>query len=164
MFYWVAKNSKFPMDKWRFDKTDPHCSVALSTSNVFLLICCKLKTNFIANSQILYMGCLLTRECKQKKNPIFTFKSVRIRLRESVRLRECVNTVISPVTDTLVSGQLYLQTPFQIPVLPPSQTLYLHFSRTRTLSCKRTRTPLKMKIGFLFCLRSLVSGHTMYNN
>ena len=38
MLYWVAKNSKFPAAKWRFDKTDPHCSVALSKSNVFLLI------------------------------------------------------------------------------------------------------------------------------
>ena len=40
-------------------------------------------------------------------------------------------------------------------------------SRKRTLSrtCrKRTRTLLKMKIGFLFCLPSLVSGHDMYNN
>ena len=32
------------------------------------------------------------RQRKQKKNPIFIFKSVRIRLQESVRLRECVNT------------------------------------------------------------------------
>ena len=23
MFYWVANNSKFPTNKWRFDKTDP---------------------------------------------------------------------------------------------------------------------------------------------
>ena len=38
MFYWVAKNSKFPADKWRFDKTDPYSSVALSKSNVALLI------------------------------------------------------------------------------------------------------------------------------
>ena len=38
------------------------------------------------------MGCPLTRERKQKKNPIFIFKSVRVRLRESVRLWECVNT------------------------------------------------------------------------
>ena len=37
-------------------------------------------------------------------------------------------------------------------------------SRKRTLSRKRTRTLLKMKIGFFFCLRSLVSGHAMYNN
>ena len=43
-------------------------------------------------SQLLYMGCLFTRERKQKNNPIFIFKSVRVRLRESVRLRECVNT------------------------------------------------------------------------
>ena len=48
MFYRVAKSSKFSTDKWRFDKTDPRCSVALSKSNVFLLIYCKLKTNFIA--------------------------------------------------------------------------------------------------------------------
>ena len=33
-------------------------------------------------------------------------------------------------------------------------------SRKRTLS----RTLLKMKIGFFFCLCSLVSGHPMYNN
>ena len=38
------------------------------------------------------MGCPLTRERKQKKNPIFISKSVRIRLRESVPLREFVNT------------------------------------------------------------------------
>ena len=37
-----------------------------------------------------------------------------------------LNTVNSPLTDTLVSGQLYLRAPFQILVLPPSQTLYLH--------------------------------------
>ena len=46
----------------------------------------------MAKSQLLYMGCPLTRERKQKKNPIFIFKSVRVRLLESVRLRECVNT------------------------------------------------------------------------
>ena len=92
MFYWVAKKSKFRADEWRFDKTDPYYFVALSKSNVFLLIYCRLKTNFIAKSQILYMGCPLTRERKQKKNPIFIFKSVRVRLRESVRLRECANT------------------------------------------------------------------------
>ena len=91
MCYRVAKNNKFPAFKWRFDKTDPHCSVALSKSNVFLLIYCRLKTNFIAKSQLLCMGCRLTREREQKKNPIFVFKSVRFRLRESVRLRECVN-------------------------------------------------------------------------
>ena len=33
------------------------------------------------------------RERKPKKNPIFIFKSVRVRLRGSIRLRECVNTV-----------------------------------------------------------------------
>ena len=92
MFFWVAKNSKFPADKWRFDTTNPHSSVALSKSNVFLFIYCKLKTNFIAKSQLLYMECPLTGERKQKKNPVFIFTSVRVRLRESVRLRGCVNT------------------------------------------------------------------------
>ena len=29
---------------------------------------------------------------EQKKNPIFIFQIVRVRLQESVRLRECVNT------------------------------------------------------------------------
>ena len=91
MFYWVDKSSKFPADKWRFDNIDPHSSVAISKCNVSLLIFCRLKTNFIAKSQLLYMECPLTRECKQKKNPIFIFKSVRVRLRESVRLREWVN-------------------------------------------------------------------------
>ena len=92
IFYWVPKSSKFPADKWRFDNTDPHSSVAPSKRNVFLLIYCKLKTNFIAKSQLLYMGCPLTKERKQKKNPIFIFKTVRVRLRESIRLWECENT------------------------------------------------------------------------
>ena len=92
MFYWVAKNSKFLADNWRFDKIYPHCCVALVKSNTFLLIYCKLKTNFIAKNQLLYIGCPLTRGRKQKKNPIFIFESVHDRLRESVRLRECVNT------------------------------------------------------------------------
>ena len=89
-----ATNSKFPADRWRFDKTDPHCPVAISKCDVSLLIYCRLKTNFIAKSKLLYLGCPLTRERKQKKNPIFIFKTVRVRLRESVRLRECVNTEI----------------------------------------------------------------------
>ena len=47
-----------------------------------LLLCCfvkdllQIKDKFIAKSQLLYMGCPLTREHKQKKNPIFLFKSV----------------------------------------------------------------------------------------
>ena len=72
MFYRVAKNSKFPADKWRFDKTHPHRSVALSKSNVFLLIFCKLKTNFIAKSQLLYMGVRL-RESVNKREIQFSF-------------------------------------------------------------------------------------------
>ena len=41
---------KFPADKWRFDKTDPFCSVVLLKTNVCLLNYSKLKTNFIAKS------------------------------------------------------------------------------------------------------------------
>ena len=37
-------------------------------------------------------------------------------------------------------------------------------SRKWTLSHKRTRTLLEMKIVFFFCLRSLVSGNPIYNN
>ena len=37
------------------------------------------------------MGCPLMRECEQKKNPIFIFKSVCVHLQESVRSWECVN-------------------------------------------------------------------------
>ena len=44
-----------------------------------------------------------------------------------------------------------------------SNSVFTH-SRKRTLSRKRTQTLLKLKIGFFFCLRSLVSGHPMYNN
>ena len=38
------------------------------------------------------MVCQLTRERKQRKNQFFIFKSVFVRLRESVGLGECVNT------------------------------------------------------------------------
>ena len=58
MFYWVAKRGKFPAEKWRFDRTDPHyCSVVLSKTNVILsLIYCKLKTNSIAKMSIIMHG------------------------------------------------------------------------------------------------------------
>ena len=85
MFYWAAQNTKFSVQKWRFDKTDPHCSFALLKSNVFLLMSCKLKTNFFARSQLLYMECPLTRKHQQTKNPIFIFESIHFRLRECVK-------------------------------------------------------------------------------
>ena len=40
-----------------------------------------------------------------------------------------------------------------------SNSVFTH-SCKRTLSRKRTRTLLKIKIEFFFCLRSLVSGHS----
>ena len=43
-----------------------------------------IKTNFIAYSQLLYMGCPLMRERKQKKNPIFILKSVCVHFYEEV--------------------------------------------------------------------------------
>ena len=88
MLYWVAKMANFP--RTNGDSTKP-IPIVLSKT-VVLLIYCKLKTNFIAESQLLCMGCPLTRERKQKKNPISIFKSARVRLRESVRLWECANT------------------------------------------------------------------------
>ena len=45
MFYWVANNSKFSANQWKFDKTDPHCSVARSKSNP-----CKKATGILAGS------------------------------------------------------------------------------------------------------------------
>ena len=80
MFYWVAKNSKFPADKWRFDKTGLQLSVALSKSNVFLMIYC----TFIAESQLLYMACPLRRERKQKKKIQFSFSKVSASAHERV--------------------------------------------------------------------------------
>ena len=44
-----------------------------------------------SQESIIIHGVSSTREGKQKKNPIFIVKSVRVRLLESVRLRKCVN-------------------------------------------------------------------------
>ena len=87
MFYWVVKNSKFPAGKWRFDKMDSSVLLLCQRAMYILLIYCKSKTNFIAKSQLLYIECPLTRERKQKKNPIFIFKSVRVRLQDSLTKR-----------------------------------------------------------------------------
>ena len=77
------------------------------------------------------------------------------------RLFMIADTVNSPLPDTLVSGQLYLRMPFQIPLLPPSQTLYLHIPVSR-YSLLSGRGHLKMKIAFFFCLRSLANGHNSF--
>ena len=44
-----------------------------------------------------------------------------------------------------------------------SNSVFTHFTK-RTLSRKRTRTHLKIKIGFSFCLRSLLRGHPTHND
>ena len=72
------------------------------------------------------------------------------------------NTVNSPPTDTLVSGQLYIRTLFSIPVFTSQSNSVFTHSRKRTLSRKRTRTLLKMESRFFRLLRSLVSAHPTY--
>ena len=84
MFFWVAKNSKFPVDKWRFEKTDPLSSVALSKSNVFLLIYCKLKTNFIAKSQLLNTWGIRLQESLNNRKIQFSFSKVSVSTYERV--------------------------------------------------------------------------------
>ena len=76
----VAKNSKFSADKLRFDKTDPH---------VFLLIYCKLKTDFIAKCQLLYMGCLLKRAQTKKKYNFHFQNCMRPLMRECPLMEMC---------------------------------------------------------------------------
>ena len=53
---------------------------------------------------------------------------------------------------------------FSIPRFTSQSNSVFTHSRKRTLSLNRTRTLLKIKIGFFFCLRTLVSGHPKYNN
>ena len=57
---------------------------------VFLLINCKLKTNFITKCKLSYMHRVFAYERAQtEENPTFHFRKCPP---ESVRLRECVNT------------------------------------------------------------------------
>ena len=71
-------------------------------------------------------------------------------------------TVNALLTDTLISGQLYLRTVLSIPVFSSHSNSQFAHSRKRPLSPKWTRTLLKMEFGFFYCLCSLVSGHTTY--
>ena len=79
----------FAADKLKFVKRSPLfcCSVK---GHIFVDLL-QIKDKFHCQESITYMVCPLTRERKQKKNPLFIFKSIRVRIRESVRLRECVN-------------------------------------------------------------------------
>lgn len=69
-------------------------------------------------------------------------------------------TVNSPLTDTFVSGQLFLRTLFSIPIFTSqSNSVFTRSRRKRTLSSKRTpRDTSKWKIGLFFCLRSRLCG------
>ena len=64
----------FAADKLKFVKSDPRCSVAL-LKVIFLLIYCKLKTNFIAKSQ-LRTWCVRLRESVNKRRIQFSFSKV----------------------------------------------------------------------------------------
>ena len=64
----------FAVDKLKFVKSDPRCSVAL-LKVIFLLIYCKLKTNFIAKSQ-LRTWCVRLRESVNKRKIQFSFSKV----------------------------------------------------------------------------------------
>ena len=90
MFYWVAKNTKFPAGKGRFDKTDPHCSVALSKSNVFLLTHCKLKDKFHCKESIIIHGVSACERAQTKEKSNFHFqKYLRPLTREFPLTRIC---------------------------------------------------------------------------
>ena len=64
----------FAADKLKFVKSDPRCSVAM-LKVIFLLIYCKLKTNFIAKSQ-LRTWCVRLRESVNKRKIQFSFSKV----------------------------------------------------------------------------------------
>ena len=72
----------FAADKLKFVKSDPRCSVAL-LKVIFLLIYCKLKTNFIAKSQ-LHTWCVRLRESVNKRKIQFSFSKVSVSAYERV--------------------------------------------------------------------------------
>ena len=72
----------FAADKLKFVKSDPRCSVAL-LKVIFLLIYCKLKTNFIAKSQ-LRTWCVRLRESVNKRKIQFSFSKVSASVYERV--------------------------------------------------------------------------------
>ena len=78
----------------------------------------------------------------QYLNPLTFLLAESINLQE---ILEIVSTVNSPLTDTLVSGQLYLRTLFTIPLFTSQSNSVFTHSRERTLSRKRARTLLKIK-------------------
>ena len=71
-------------------------------------------------------------------------------------------TVNSLLTDTLVSGQLYLRTLFSITVFTSQSNSVFTRSRKRTLVSGRGHF-WKWNLDFFHCLRSLVSGHSTFS-
>ena len=121
---------------------------------------CKIRRMNQAVSTILLHDCFwnITRKvCFTSHLLVLSLSSWALCWQDSVYAVCCtyqiLSTVNSPLTDTLVSGQLHLRTLFSIPVFTSqSNSVFTH-------SRKRTRTLLKMEFGCCFhCLCSLVSG------
>lgn len=64
--------------QWRFGKTDPHSSVALL--KVINFVDLQIQDKFYCQESITIQGCPLTKDLNLYKNPIFTLKSVCVRL------------------------------------------------------------------------------------
>ena len=56
MLCWVPKSSKFPADKCGLDKTNLHCSVALSKSNCISVYLLQIKDKFQCQESIIIHG------------------------------------------------------------------------------------------------------------
>ena len=114
IFYWVPKSSKFPGDKWRFDNTDPHSSVALSKRNVFLLIYSKLKTNFMPRVNYYTWGVHLRKSVNKRKIQ-FSFSKLsasayeRVSAYGDVKIQSLTGTVKRGFKKPFVSRAVRLQ-------------------------------------------------------
>ena len=63
-----ARNSKLPVEKWRFDTTDPLFCRSVKEQCIFVdLLQIEEEIPLPMLSQLLYMGCPLMREHKQEK-------------------------------------------------------------------------------------------------
>ena len=93
-FHYVLLGSKkgenFPRTNGDLTKPILTTVLLLCQSNFVDLL--QIKDKFHCQESIIIHRPSVKRERKQKKNPIFIFKSVRVRLRESVRLWKCANT------------------------------------------------------------------------
>ena len=56
MFYWVAKSSKFPTDKWRLKTLIPNSSVAMSKSKCIFVDLLQIKDKLHCQKSIIIHG------------------------------------------------------------------------------------------------------------